>query len=339
VKREPRHAALAREVRERAPEAPGVYLFRGDGDEILYVGKAVNLRKRMLSHLRVDRRVDEQRHARLVYEIQSFDIQPAASELLALLQEDELIKKHRPRYNVRQNEYLEYRYLELTNEEYPRLRTCDHRDDTAGRQVFGPYRDRFLVKDILQLVHHHLGLRSCTDISPARTCLEFDLGHCAGPCRSEVTPQDYGRVVARSMGFLQGYVSEVARGLQLAMEQASEKLEFEKAQEFKERLRFCRRFGERQRFLTAFRERQLVVVEKGEPERTYVFVRGWLTGHGTGGEATTSAPSGGAPALSDPGADPRFVLDRAAVVHGWLRRNTGRSEHRFVGLEFDRSGT
>jgi excinuclease ABC subunit C len=320
------------------PEEPGVYIFRGDGDEILYIGKAVNLRQRMLSHLRPDPRAEEQRHSRLVYEVRGFDYQVTASELLALLREDELIKMHRPRFNIRQNEYLEYKYLELTAEEYPRLRICDHREDFTSRRVFGPYRDRYLVESILLLIHHHLGLRSCADLEPAGGCLEWDLGHCAGPCRNGATPHDYRRAVAQSTAFLEGDVSQVEGRLQRAMERAAEKLDFEKALELKERLRFCHRFGQRQRFLRDFRARKLVVVERGDPELTYVFLRGRLAAHGRAVEPAEGRPSEPTAAPADPGEDPRFVLDRASVVHGWLHRNAGRCEYRFVDLEATRAG-
>lgn len=325
-----RRAELAEAIRGRAPEEPGVYLFRGEGDEILYIGKAVNLRRRMLSHLRPAPRTEEQRHSQLVYEIRGFEHQVTGSELLALLREDELIKKHRPRFNVRQNEYLEYKYLELTTEEYPRLRMCDHREAFTGRRVFGPYRDRFMVESVLLLIHHYLGLRSCAEVEPAGGCLEFDLGHCAGPCRNGATSQDYPRVVALSTAFLEGEVSQVAGRLQRAMELAAERLEFEKAVELKERLRFCRRFGERQRFLSGFRDRELVVVERGDPEATYVFVRGRLVGDRTAVEAGESRASESSAGPADLGDDPRFLLDRASVVDGWLRRNAGRCEHWFV---------
>jgi excinuclease ABC subunit C len=315
MNRDPRLAGLAGEIRRRVPEGPGVYRFLGDREAILYIGKAINLRRRMLGHLRVTSTPDEPRHSRLVFEIRDFDYESTESELLALLREDELIKTTRPPFNVRQNEYLEYRYLELTGEECPRLRMCDHAGDFAGRQIFGPYRDRFLVESVLRLVHEQLGLRSCADPRPRGPCLEFDLGHCVGPCRSEVTPGDYRRTVERCVAFLAGEVSEVAGGLQQAMERAAAKLEFEKAQALKERLQFCHRLGERQRFLAAFRERELVIVESGDPGRTYLFRRGQLATHGLSGAAD---------------ADPRFLLDRASVVHGWLRRNAGRCAHRFL---------
>jgi excinuclease ABC subunit C len=337
MNRSPKHAVLVEKVRRQSPERPGVYLFRGDRDEVLYVGKAVNLQRRLLSHLRVDPMADPSRHSRMVYEIRDFEFQPTPSELLALLREDELIKRHRPRFNIRQNEFLEYKYLELTKDEYPRLRVLDHAADFGSRQVFGPYRDRFLTDDVLGLIRDHLGLRSCSASVPTDRCIEFDLGHCTGPCRNAISPHQYDQVVTRTVAFLDGDVSEVAARLAKAMESASERLDFEKAHELKERLGFCNRLGERQRFFAAFRDRRLVVVEEveGHADLTYVFQLGRLTGSGTAAELVAPGAEGGpfsagAAVVSDE--DPRFLLDRAAIVHGWLRRNSGRCRYSFDDL-------
>jgi DNA repair protein SbcD/Mre11 len=327
----PRLAMLVDEVRRRAPEGPGVYLFRGDRDEILYVGKAVNLKQRLLSHLRLDPLADPQRHSRMVYEVRDFEFQTTASELLALLREDELIKRHRPRFNIRQNEFLAYQYLELTADQYPRLRMVDHETALGSRQVFGPYRDRYFVDDVLGLIHDHLGLRSCSGADPVDRCFQFDLGHCAGPCRSGISPRDYEQVIARTVAFLGGDVSEVAARLREAMGSSSERLDYEKAQELKERLGFCHRFGERQRFLAAFRKQRLVVVERGDPSGhpegrpalVYEFQQGRLTTN----ETLTAHGTAVEPAAVDD--DPRFLLDRAAIVHGWLHRNSERCRYSF----------
>lgn len=316
--RSPHHVTLVKTIRDRVPGESGVYLFRGEDGEILYVGKAVNLRNRMLGHLHADPQNDEPRHTRMVFAIRDFEYETTSSELLALLREDELIKQHQPRFNVRQNEILEYKYLELTTDEFPRLCMIDHEDDFGGRQVFGPYRDRYLIDRILQLIHQYIGLRSCTDRNPVDKCLEFDLGHCVGPCREGVTAADYRQAVARSVAFLGGDVLEVVSKLRMAMGRASKSLDFEKAQELKERLDFCERFGERQRFLQEFREKKLVVKKAGEPPRTYTFLHGHLTDGST--QTTVSKAAG---------EDPRLLLDRATIVHSWLRRNAEKCEHRF----------
>lgn len=339
MNRSAQHSVLIDRIRRQSPEGPGVYIFRGDRDEILYVGKAVNLQQRMLSHLRVDPMADPSRHSRMVYEVRDFEFQATASELLALLREDELIKRHRPRFNIRQNEFLEYKYLELTADEYPRLRLLDHEAVSGNRRVFGPYRDRYFIDNVLGLIRDYLGLRSCSAPVPVDRCIEFDLGHCAGPCRNAISPRQYEQVVARTVAFLDGDVSDVAARLAEAMESAAERLDYEKAHELKERLGFCNRIGERQRFLAAFRDRKLIVVEEAapadHPSRTYVFQRGRLTADGTAAEPAARGAEGRSISAGDLAMlddDPRFLLDRAAIVHRWLRRNSERCRYYFADL-------
>jgi excinuclease ABC subunit C len=324
VKRSPGHAIrgsgaadLARAIRTEAPAEPGVYLFHGERGEVLYVGKAVNLRRRLLDHLRPSPREEHPRHARLVHAICGFAYETAASELLALLREDDLIKQHRPRFNVRQNEFAQVAWLELTRDRHPRLRVTAEPAGPDEERVFGPYQDRFMADRLRVLAQDHLGLRSCAAPEVNGLCLEFDLGRCVGPCRPAVPATAYDAAVARVVAFLRGDDSEVAARLHHEMTLASSSLGFEVAQRLKDRIEFCRRFCERQRFLSAFRERRLVVIEQGPPGLTYEFAGGRLVSV-LGSCVDVRAQ------------DPRFVLDRAGLVHGWLKKNARRVHHHFV---------
>jgi len=414
---------LAREVRERAPEGPGVYLLRGQEDEVLYVGKAIHLRCRLLSHLtdaagsagrrdrdrragpprtgprepasfrsaravergggasgpgrrpgfetvrahgeRFARPTPDLRHCRLVHAIRSFDWESAPSELLALLREDELIKRHRPPYNVRQNDFDEYAYLSFTSGVYPRLvaiapggavaggaagAAIGSRRDSLdnfdrGGGLHGPYRDRFMAVRLADLLRRTLGIRSCSDPHPRGRCPRFDLGQCLGPCRGRSSVEEYGRAVATARSFLRGDDAAVSTLLEAAMAAAAGRLEFERAQELKEQAAFCRRFGERARFLRAFREGALLVVDEAAGFG-YLFDRGRLTAFGPevgGSPVAPAAPSVGRDrrreverdAGREAGADedPRFVFDRSVIVHGWLSRRAGRCRHAFLPEE------
>lgn len=305
--------ARARELGRLLPESAGVYLLRGEDGEILYVGKSINLRRRVLTHL-ADRPAmpGETRRGRLRFEVRDVDYELVPSELRALLREDELIKAHRPRHNHRQNEWLEYRYLELTADPYPRLRMIEHEPDFGGRRVYGPYRDRHQVETILPLVHRHLGLRSCTEAVPERHCAEFDLEHCLGPCRGGHRVERYATAVARTVEFLEGNPAAVAEPLRAGMLRASERLEFEKAQAIKEQLDLAQRWCEATRFFRAFATRRLVVEEGDEAGTVHIFDHGRL------------AEQAGAAAE-----DHRFIHDRAVIVRGWLRRHRGRCVFRF----------
>lgn len=344
---EQRRKLLGVEIRRRAPEEPGVYFFHGEAGEILYVGKAVNLRRRLLSHLRPSPSEEEVRHSILVHAARTFGCEVVPSELQALVREDELIKLHRPPFNVRQNDYLEYRYLERTDERFPRFCLVDHESDFGDRSVFGPYRDRHAAERLRLLLQRVFGVRSCAIPIPTDRCLEFDLGHCLGPCRagtgveagagkaageglaadSGLAADAYASGIASAEAFLRGEVAEAEGRIRRSMKAAAARQEFERAQEAKEQLLFCRRFGKRARFLTEFRERRLTVVEGG---RTHLFLRGRRVdsvarlGPGSTGSADcgTGTPDGLRP-------DRRFVHDRANVVHGWLRRNRDRCRYWF----------
>jgi len=309
--------ARARELGRLLPQSAGVYLLRGDDGEILYIGKSVNLRRRVLTHLADGPAAPgETRRGRLRFEVRSVDYEPVPSELRALLREDELIKTHRPRYNRRQNDWLEYRYLELTADPYPRLKVIEHEVDFGRRRVYGPFRDRHQVEAMLPLVYRYLGLRSCAEAVPDRHCAEVDLQHCLGPCRGNLGVEGYAAAVARTVEFLEGNPAVIAEGLRSAMLRAGERLEFEKAQVFKQQLEFVRRWGEATRFLRAFATRRLVVEEGDEAGTVHVFDRGRLAGQ------ESAAPE-----------DRRFIHDRAVVVRGWLRRHRERCGFRFEDVE------
>jgi hypothetical protein len=262
----------------------------------------------------------------LVHAARTFSCEIVPSELQALVREDELIKLYRPPFNVRQNDYLEYVYLERTNDPFPRFRLVDHATELGERAIYGPYRDRHATERLLVLVQRLYGVRSCTTPEPVGHCLELDLGHCPGPCRGNVTAQAYAAGIAGAEAFLRGESSGAESRLREAMEAAAGRLEFEKAQELKEQLLFCRRFRERERFLTAFREGMLTVVEGG---RTHRFLRGqrFDVSIPTGAEGPeTGVCGGGSPDL-------RFVHDRASVVYGWLRRNRDRCRYWFEEID------
>jgi len=317
-------AALLREIRLKTPATPGIYRFSDEGGNLLYVGKAINLRRRILGHFRPGSAGDESRHQRLLHAVRGFDFEALPSELLALLREDELIKQHRPPFNVRQNEFLEYQYLELTDDRYPRLRLLDHAPDFGARRVFGPYRDRYLAERVSALLCRHGGLRSCSEDEPGARCLEYDVGRCLGPCRGGAGASAYALAVTEAAAFLEGDVARVAARMETAMRVAAARLEFEKARELREQLAFCRRFGERTRFLRAFRQERLTVVEKGDPEMIHVFWRGRLR--------TGDGPDASGIRVEEPtGNDPRFVHDRGALVQGWLRRHADSCRYSFDG--------
>ncbi|MCC6385841.1 MAG: GIY-YIG nuclease family protein [Dehalococcoidia bacterium] len=306
-----RRTALRREVTANVPESPGVYTWTGAAGETLYIGKSRNLRRRMLSYLSPRATAIDSRTRHLGYAIESFSWRPAAGELMALLLEDALIKEHRPRHNERQRDYLERRYLLLTHDPFPACLVVEGEGARAGT-LFGPFKDRYFVADLIELVTEWFGLRACAEPVPSRQSARYDLGQCPGPCRGAITVEAYGRRVALARAFLEGEELWLGRRIADAMEEAAAALRYERAAELRETLGMVARFCERQRFLGRFRAGD-IVVEEPAFGLTYRFARGAV--------AEVRAASGDAivvPAeLAAPPADPSFVLDRGNVVFGW----------------------
>lgn len=335
-------------IKRDVPTRPGVYLFHNGQGEIIYIGKSVNLRLRLLSYFRQDLVDLEPRLGHLVFEITDFTWHQTESELLALLWEDDLIKRYLPRYNIRQKEYAEYRYLVLTEDAFPTLLMTDSAGaqgpDPEGPgskrngQVFGPLRDRYLAEDVQQLVQRHLRLRSCTDTTPTDKCLNYEIGHCRGPCREAITPRAYARSVTDAVAFLRGDESRVVRKLQEARDRHSHSLAFERAEELEAQIAFCRRFCERQRFYQHFQIEPLTVIERGRKGLAYVFVGGQLVVHGRVESVQAEAFRFIGAYTRRPQADARFLLDRANIVYNWIRRNAEACEYRFGKSEASSTG-
>ena len=317
-------------LRKKIPKGTGVYLFSDQNGEIMYVGKSVNLRQRVSSYFRRDMTKMEYRTREMVYNIGDVDFYETDSELLALLLEDALIKKYQPRHNVRQQQYLGYQYILLTEGPYPTCRMMGKSDDPGQGQTFGPYKSRFFVKDLLYIIRRFLGLRSCEETVPIRFSLSHEFGYCTGPCRGKISPEEYAHIVERAVEFLNGNETYVVGKLTEAMEEASSALQFEKAEELKERIDFCERFCTRQRFLHRFKEKNLTINENGI---VYEFEKGrliTLKGFTSQQHDIMAILCGRSENLDE---DPRFHLDRANIVYGWIHNEKNECEYCFTDSE------
>jgi excinuclease ABC subunit C len=303
---------LREAVSENVPEAPGVYVWLGADREPLYVGKAVRLRRRMLSYLAPSQTDNRSRRRHLAFSIRAFEYRETAGELAALLLEDALIKQLRPRHNVRQRDYLERRYLLLTNDPFP---TCIvvERDLARPGKLYGPFKDQYFVADLIALITDEFGLRACQDRQPFRKSARFDLGVCRAPCRDAVSIAEYSEITCRVRAFLDGEERWIVGRLTAAMECAAEALRFERAAEAKERLALCRRFTGRQRFIRAFRESAIPATEP-RFGLAYRFERGALVKLTHQAGILLPIPE----ELAHSPEDARFALDRANLVHSWL---------------------
>ncbi|MFY9550962.1 MAG: excinuclease ABC subunit UvrC [Thermoanaerobaculia bacterium] len=237
---------VERRAPENLPDSPGVYLFRGDKGKLLYVGKALSLKKRVASHFSGD---SDTKTAALLRSFRDIETIVTNTELEALLLENTLIKKHRPRYNICLRDDKTYPYVKITTgEAWPRaLITRRVQDD--GHSYYGPFWGG-LARRIMRLVTRHFQIRTCTleiDGKLPRPCLYYDLHACLGPCVAGLTTREaYAEAVADVVLFLEGRNAELEERLEAKMQASSDEQNFEMAAAYRDALRTIRDVAERQ---------------------------------------------------------------------------------------------
>ena len=207
------------------PDQPGIYVFRGARGELLYVGKALNLRKRVTSYCRP--RGLSPRMARMVRDIRSVEVHETASEAEALLLEAQWIKQFRPRFNVSLRDDKTYPMLKITREPFPRL-VVTRRRAADGAAYFGPYPDAGLMHDAVRFMRRVFPLRTCRTF-PKTPCLEYHLGQCLAPCAGYVNERAYQRIVNDLLAFLRGERDQLLRELSRRMAHAARTQAYEEA--------------------------------------------------------------------------------------------------------------
>jgi len=280
VKSESPYPALTAAL-PQVPRRCGVYLFKDLTGRVLYVGKAVNLRHRLASYLKTPEKHDPKTRL-MLRRIARVDFLLTVTEREALILERNLIKEHRPRYNVmlRDDKNLLCLRLDL-GEEFPGLRFV-RRFAADGALYFGPFASAGLARETLKVMKQAFRVRTCKErrLQPrSRPCLEFQLGHCLGPCAGQVTAQDYGRAVADAVLFLRGRGRSLARKLQAEMKEAAARLDFEKAALWRDRLGAIQATLERQDMARpSFRDRDVLgLAQAGDRALVLVLlVRGGL---------------------------------------------------------------
>lgn len=228
---------------------PGVYLWKNDRGQIIYVGKAVNLRNRVRSYVRHDAKRAPKVTAMMSH---AADVETivVANEMEALILENTLIKKHRPRYNIMLRDDKTYPYIKVTvQEDYPRVFMTRrvHRD---GARYFGPFADAGAVHRVLKLIQRAFRIRSCRTMQANRPCLQYHLHHCDAPCVHYITKGEYGKLVEQAVDILEGRDTGVVRKLQEQMESAAEAMEFEKAAMYRDQITAVKVIQEQQNITT-----------------------------------------------------------------------------------------
>lgn len=218
------------------PTSPGVYLFKDAKGEVLYVGKAVNLKNRVASYLREQ---PGPRTAILVRRLRQVDFLVTASEREALILERNLIKEHRPRYNINLRDDKNFLCLRLDlKEPVPRL-SLVRRFAPDGARYFGPYTSGAAVRELVRFMKRVFRLRSCRDRGipkRSRPCLHYQIGQCLGPCCGLVSLEEYRRAAQEAVLFLQGRGKQLRQELTAQMHQAAAELRFEEAAVLRDRL-------------------------------------------------------------------------------------------------------
>jgi excinuclease ABC subunit C len=231
------------------PDAPGVYLFRDEAGDVLYVGKAKSLRKRVQSYFRREA-YQTLKTAELVERIDDVELLAASTENEALLLEQNMIKRHRPPFNIRLRDDKSYPYIAVTaGDEYPRVMFTRERH-RRGVLYFGPYSSAKKVRETLDVLNRVFPYRPCEGPTPGRRsgvpCLVYHIGRCAAPCVGLVTKEEYGEIVDGVVEFLSGRVRPLERRLEARMKAAAEAQEFEEAARYRNRLTAVRHLAERQ---------------------------------------------------------------------------------------------
>src|SRR5919109_3060369 len=235
-------AMVARPDPATIPDAPGAYLFRDGDGRVIYVGKAKSLKKRLPSYW------TKPQHARtegMMAQAGRVEWIVASGDVDALMLEYNLIKEHRPRFNVRYRDDKSYPYLAVTvGEPLPRARVMRGRK-RRGVRYFGPYGHAYAIRETLDALTRVFPVRTCSNAffdqraRARRPCLYYDIGRCAGPCVPEatgVTEEGYRHQVEALVDFLAGHYRPVLSRLQEEMAESARALEFEKAAKFRDQL-------------------------------------------------------------------------------------------------------
>lgn len=236
---------------KKLPDLPGVYIMHDKSDAIIYIGKAVSLRKRVRQYFQASHN-EGIKKKQMVEHIERFEYIITDSELEALVLECNLIKEHTPKYNTMLRDDKTYPYIRVTmGEDFPRVLFSRQMKKDKSR-YFGPYTSAGAVKDTIDLINKIYGLRTCNrnlpkDIGADRACLNYHIHQCDAPCQGLVSKEEYAKKVDGVLEFLNGNYSPIIKTLEEKMNQASIDLEFEKAIEYRELLSSVKQIAQKQK--------------------------------------------------------------------------------------------
>lgn len=324
---------------KKLPDKPGVYIMKDEKGAIIYVGKAVVLKNRVRQYFQASANHSPKVLA-MVAKVSEFECIVTDNELEALILECNLIKKHKPRFNILLKDDKNYPYIKITmKDEYPRI-LMTRRVDRDGAKYFGPYSDVYSVRETINLIKRIFPVKTCNkvfprDIGKERPCLYHYINQCMGPCTGNVDREEYRSMIKDVCSFLDGRHEEVARKLEERMLAAAEGLDFERAASFRNKLSSLKHISEEQKVLSTSMADQDVIGLARDKTDTCIqvfFIRGGkvlgrehFIFEGVGGDETQellssfikqfySGKASGVPSeiLLQEG------LDEAGVMENWL---------------------
>lgn len=224
------------------PGSPGVYLMKASDGSPIYIGKAVNLRNRVRSYFQQSGLTDNPLTAQMMRYVTEVDYIVTSTEIEALILENNLIKAHQPRYNVKLKDDKRYPFLRVTtNEPFPRI-MITRKTESDGTRYFGPFVRVRSTRQVLKQLIKLFPIRTCTlplteTENKYRACLDYHIGRCPAPCANKVSVQDYKKIVRKVCQFLGGNTNAVVKELRQQMEAASKALDFETAAKYRDMLK------------------------------------------------------------------------------------------------------
>jgi len=237
-----------REAISRLPDSPGVYRFYNEEKELIYIGKAKNIKKRVSSYFNKNAGVNR-KTLRLVSEIRAIEYTVSDSEFDALLMENNFIKQHQPKYNILLKDDKTFPYICILKERFPRIIYTRKYDPKQG-EYFGPYSSVVAMKNVLDLIHKLYSIRTCSlllnqqqiEQGKFKVCLEYHIGNCKAPCIGSQSEEQYREEIEEARNILKGNINIVYNHFRHQMQDAAVNMQFEKAQRFKEKLDTLERF-------------------------------------------------------------------------------------------------
>jgi len=266
------------------PDSPGVYLFRDNRSQVIYVGKALRLRDRLRSYF-TPGYAQTARVAELVRKATDFEFVTTANEVEALVLECNLIKNYRPRFNIRLKDDKNYLYLKLpVTEEFPRVH-YSRRVQNDGARYFGPYTSAQSLRGTVKSIRQLLPFRTCSDeiFKQGKVCLDFHIKRCPGPCERRISPEDYKARINEVALFMEGRSDLLVHELKDRMEDSAGRLDFENAARYRDQLQSIERIADRQKVLTHGRDDQDLIAYARHGGDVFVEVayvrQGKMVGH------------------------------------------------------------